>query len=226
MNYKAPLVLSNPLTKPSQINASIIWLHGLGADGYDFEAVANYLLRSDGLPTARFILPHAPEMPLTRNNGYVMPAWYDIYGITPVSQEDAAGIEVSQQYIDTLIENEISLGIPSDRIVLAGFSQGGAMALHTAVRHPLKLAAIVALSTYLPLQSKLSAVAANANKDIPIFMAHGIFDDVISIEMAKSSRDLLMQHHYHISWHEYNMSHSVSNEEITDIEKFLQRVLD
>lgn len=226
MNHKAPLVLSNPSTKSSQINASIIWLHGLGADGYDFEPIANYLLRSDGLPTARFILPHAPEMPVTRNNGYVMPAWYDIYGIMPVSKEDAGGIEVSQQYIDTLIDNEMSLGIPAERIVLAGFSQGGAMALHTALRHSQKLAAIVALSTYLPLQSKLSAIATDANKDTPIFMAHGIFDDVINIEIAKSSHDLLMQHHYHISWHEYHMAHSVSNEEITDIEKFLQRVLD
>ena len=226
MNHKAPLVLSNLSTKSSQINASIIWLHGLGADGYDFEPIANYLLRSDGLPKVRFILPHAPEMPVTRNNGYVMPAWYDIYGIMPVSKEDAAGIEVSQQYIDTLIDNEMSLGIPADRIVLAGFSQGGAIALHTALRHSQKLAAIVALSTYLPLQSKLSAIATDANKDTPIFMAHGIFDDVINIEIAKSSRDLLMQHHYHISWHEYHMAHSVSNEEITDIEKFLQRVLD
>lgn len=226
MTHKVPLELSNSSTKPSQINASIIWLHGLGADGYDFEPIATHLLRPEGLPNVRFILPHAPAMPVTRNNGYVMPAWYDIYGITPVSKEDAAGIQASQQYIDMLIENEIKRGIACDRIVLAGFSQGGAIVLHTAVRHPRKLAAVVALSTYLPLKSELGADATKANKDIPIFMAHGVFDDVITLDRAKASRDFLLDHQYHINWHEYNMAHSVSNEEIMDIEKFLQQVLD
>jgi len=226
MTYKPPLELSHQVTDPTQINASIIWLHGLGADGYDFEPVVNYLLRPDGLANVRFILPHAPEMPVTRNNGYVMPAWYDIYGITPISREDAAGIKRSQQYIDSLIENEMNRGIASERIVLAGFSQGGAIALHTALRHPKKLAAVVALSTYLPLHSELGAHSSASNAHVPIFMAHGIVDDVISLEMAKTSRDLLIQHDYPLSWHEYNMPHSVSNEEISDIEKFLHQVLD
>ena len=226
MNYKAPLELSNHPTDDTKINACVIWLHGLGADGYDFEPIAEYLLRPEGLPNVRFILPHAPAMPVTRNNGYVMPAWYDIYGITPVSKEDAAGIQVSQQYIDALIENEVQRGIPAERIVLAGFSQGGAIVLHTAISHPRKLAAIVALSTYLPLHAEFRADTSTANADIPIFMAHGVFDDIISIDRAKTSRDLLTEHGYRISWYEYNMAHSVSNEEIMDIEKFLQQVLD
>lgn len=221
-----PLELSNFPSDSSQVSASIIWLHGLGADGYDFEPIANYLLRPDGLPNVRFILPHAPAMPVTRNNGYIMPAWYDVYGITPISKEDAAGIATSQQYIKQLIENEIQRGIPAERIVLAGFSQGGAIALHTALRQPKKIAAILALSTYLPLQATLNTEINPANANTPIFMAHGIFDDIISLEMAKISRDVLSSHHYPVAWHEYNMAHSVSNEEIADIEKFLHQVLD
>lgn len=226
MNYKAPLELSSHLPDKVNTNASVIWLHGLGADGYDFEPVVNYLLRPDGLPNVRFILPHAPEMPVTRNNGYVMPAWYDIYGITPISKEDASGIQASQQYIDALIENEINRGIASERIVLAGFSQGGAIALHTALRQPNKLAAVLALSTYLPLQATFNKEVIPANAQTPIFMAHGIFDDIISLEMAKTSADLLSKHGYPVQWHEYNMAHSLSNEEIADIEKFLHQVLD
>jgi phospholipase/carboxylesterase len=183
-------------------------------------------LRPDGLPNVRFILPHAPEMPVTRNNGYVMPAWYDIYGITPISKEDASGIQASQQYIDALIENEINRGIASERIVLAGFSQGGAIALHTALRQPNKLAAVLALSTYLPLQATFNKEVNPANAQTPIFMAHGIFDDIISLEMAKASAELLSNHSYPVQWHEYNMAHSLSNEEIADIEKFLHQVLD
>lgn len=226
MKYKIPLELSHQIPGLSNINATVIWLHGLGADGYDFEPVVNYLLRPDGLPNVRFILPHAPEMAVTRNNGYVMPAWYDIYGITPISKEDASGIKASQQYIDSLIENEINRGIACERIVLAGFSQGGAIALHTALRHPKKLAAVLALSTYLPLQATLNTEVSPANSQIPILMAHGIFDDIISLDMAKISRDLLTKHSYPVQWHEYNMAHSLSNEEIADIEEFLHQVLD
>lgn len=225
MNYITPLELSNHPKHAQSINASVIWLHGLGADGYDFEPIANHLLRPDGLPNVRFILPHAPEMPVTRNNGYIMPAWYDIYGITPLSKEDAKGIETSRHYIQQLIKKEIERGIPPERIVLAGFSQGGAIALHTALRQPQRLAAILALSTYLPLKSTLPAEKHAANFHTPIFMAHGIWDDIITLEMAQSSRDLLLQEHYSVSWHEYDMAHSVNNQEITDIERFLQQVL-
>jgi phospholipase/carboxylesterase len=225
MTYKTPLELSNHDTNPDTINASVIWLHGLGADGYDFEPVVKQLLKPDALPKVRFVLPHAPDMAVTRNNGYIMPAWYDIYGVIPVNQEDEAGIKASQHYIDALIQTEIDRGISSDRIVLAGFSQGGAIALHTALRYPHKLAGVLALSTYLPLHTKLSTEAHPANKNIPIFMAHGIFDDVISLDMSKLSRNLLQDNQYLINWHEYSMAHSVCSEEIADIEQFLKRVL-
>ena len=225
MTYKTPLELTNHNTDLTKINASVIWLHGLGADGYDFEPVAKQLLKPDALPNVRFILPHAPNMSVTRNNGYVMPAWYDIYGVIPVREEDEACIKMSQAYIDALIQAEISRGISSDRIVLAGFSQGGAIALHTALRYPHKLAGILALSTYLPLHAKLNAEAHTANKNIPIFMAHGIFDDVISLEMSKVSRDLLQNSGFSVNWYEYRMAHSVCAEEIIDIESFLKQVL-
>ncbi len=225
MTYKNPLEITHHNSDNSKINASIIWLHGLGADGYDFEPVVKQLLASGTLSNVRFILPHAPDMAVTRNSGYIMPAWYDVYGEIPVSREDEAGIQASQRYIESLIENEINRGIASERIVLAGFSQGGAIALHTAVRFPHKLAGVLALSTYLPLHSKLATGAQAANLKTPIFMAHGIFDDVISLEMSKVSRNLLQDSQYFVSWHEYRMAHSVCIEEIEDIQEFLQRVL-
>lgn len=225
MNYKTPLELTNHNTDINEINASVIWLHGLGADGYDFEPVVKQLLKADALPNVRFILPHAPDRAVTRNNGYVMPAWYDVYGIIPVQQEDEAGIQASQRYIDALIQTEIDRGISSNRIVLAGFSQGGAIALHTTLRYPHRLAGVLALSTYLPLHSKLSTEAHAANKNTPIFMAHGVFDDVISLDMSKLSRNLLQDSQYPVSWHEYRMAHSVCTDEIVDIEQFLKQVL-
>lgn len=223
MNYLPPLVLSN--ANNTHINASIIWLHGLGADGYDFEPVVQQLLQQPQLNNVRFILPHAPEMAVTRNNGYIMPAWYDVYGITPVSKEDEVGIKASQIYINALIQNEINQGIPSERIVLAGFSQGGAIALYTALRYPQKLAGVLALSTYMPLKPALATEAQPANACIPIFMAHGTFDDVISMEMCQLSLNLLKNRQYPVSWHEYNMAHSVCAQEIADIQQFLQQIL-
>ena len=229
MNYKPPLELvshSNSVNKNiSNISASVIWLHGLGADGYDFEPIVHQL----NLPNVRFILPHASDMAVTRNNGYIMPAWYDVYGVTPISKEDEAGIRASQKYINSLIQTEINRGIPSEKIVLAGFSQGGAIALHTALRYPQKLAGVLALSTYLPLKSTLAAEAHPANTGIPIFMAHGIFDNVISLEAAQTSLNSLHNSQFSVShniiWREYNMAHSVCAEEIADIQDFLQRVL-
>lgn len=225
MNHNHPLELTNPNTNNSKINASVIWLHGLGADGHDFAPVVQQLLQPQHLPNVRFILPHAPDMAITRNNGYVMPAWYDVYGITPVSREDDAGIQASQRTINALVQNEIDRGTPSERIVLAGFSQGGAIALHTALRYPQRLGGVLALSTYLPLHAKLASEANPANANTPIFMAHGIFDDVISLEMSQISRDLLQSSQHLVTWHEYKMAHSVCAEEIADIERFLQQVL-
>lgn len=218
-NYKPPLeIVTN---NSSKINASVIWLHGLGADGHDFEPIVHELK----LPNLRFILPHAPVMAITRNSGYIMPAWYDIYGLTPISKEDEAGIQASENYINTLIQLEIDKGIPADKIVIAGFSQGGAMALHTSLRYPKKLAGVLALSTYLPLKSKLVNEASLSNKNLPIFMAHGIFDDVITLDTAKTSLNTLQSCQYLVNWHEYNMAHSLCAQEIIDIRDFLQRVL-
>jgi phospholipase/carboxylesterase len=225
MTYQQPLELSLSTSDNSKIDASVIWLHGLGADGYDFEPIVERFLENPLFSTVRFILPHAPEMSVTRNNGYIMPAWYDIYGNTPVTQEDEAGIKTSQEYINTLINNEINRGIASERILLAGFSQGGAIALHTAVRYPQKLAGVLALSTYLPLHALLNKEANTANTNTPILMAHGIYDDVISLEMAAKSRDLLQNCQYSVNWREYNMAHSLCDQEIIDIQAFLKQVL-
>lgn len=225
MTHDLPLELVNHTVDISKINASVIWLHGLGADGHDFEPIVKQLLQPQRLPNVRFILPHASEMPVTRNNGYIMPAWYDVYGIIPAVKEDDAGIQASQHYINSLIQKEINRGIASNRIVLAGFSQGGAIALHTALRYPQKLAGVLALSTYLPLHSKFASEAHSANASTPIYMAHGVFDDVITIEMSKTSRDLLQSCQYFVNWHEYNMAHSLCAEEITDILDFLKQVL-
>lgn len=223
MTYQPPLILSynNPSLQTCNINASVIWLHGLGADGYDFEPIVAQLQ----LPAVRFILPHAPVMPVTLNNGYTMPAWYDLFGLTAGSREDEAGIEASQVYVNTLIKKEIDQGIPADRIVLAGFSQGGALALYIALRYPQKLAGILALSTYLPLKNKLVEVLNPINQGTPIFMAHGVYDEVITLGTSQMSRDLLQSRQISVTWREYAMAHSVCTQEIADIRAFLQQVL-
>ena len=220
-NYIPPLILNDEPFNHSKINASVIWLHGLGADGYDFVSIVAEL----NLPNIRFILPHAPSMPVTINNGYVMPAWYDLHGTDIGSVEDEAGINQSQLYINTLIANEMMLGIAAEKIVLAGFSQGGAIALHTGLRYPQKLAGIMALSTYVPLKSKLETQAHEANKKTPIFMAHGTLDEIISLATCQVSLKLLQNHQYSITWRQYNMAHSLCAEEIDDIRRFLTDVL-
>ena len=202
-------------------NASVIWMHGLGADGNDFVPVVEML----NLPHVRFILPHAPYLNVTRNNGYEMRAWYDIYGLTPISREDETGINESQTAINALIAQEISRGIAPERIVLAGFSQGGAIALHTALRYPHRLAGVLALSTYLPLKNNLADEKSSANQPIPIFMAHGVDDDIITMERCQDSLAVLHAQNYHIDWHEYPMAHSVCMPEIADIQLFLSQLL-
>jgi len=203
------------------VRASVIWLHGLGANGYDFAPVVDML----NLAQVRFILPHAPSMAVTRNNGYVMPAWYDLYAPSESQQEDLAGITRSEDYLNSLIENEIKRGIASDKIVLAGFSQGGAIALHSATRYPKKLAGVLALSTYLPLKATLAKQAHAANLATPIFMAHGRADDIISLDRALASRLSLQESGFNVQWHEYPMAHSVCAEEINDIRLFLTGIL-
>lgn len=222
MIYKAPLELvSNRHENNLKVNASVIWLHGLGSDGHDFEPVVQKL----NIPNVRFILPHAPEMAVTRNSGYIMPAWYDLYGVTGSSKEDEDGIKNSQHYVNSLIQKELDRGIAAERIVIAGFSQGGAIALYTALRYPKKLGGVMALSTYLPVKTKLATEANPANAATPIFMAHGVFDDIITLDMCKISLQTLQNNHYSVSWHEYNMAHSVCMEEINDIHGFLKQCL-
>ncbi len=202
--------------------ASVIWLHGLGADGQDFVPVIGIL----DLPDFRFILPHAPYRKVTINNGYEMRAWYDLYGLEAGHPEDAAGIRASKTYIENLIERELTRGIPSHKIILAGFSQGGAIVLHTGLRYPKQLAGIVALSTYLPLNATLSVEKSAANQDTPIFMAHGIQDDIISLTTAQATLKRLQAEKYQVDWHEYPIAHSVSIDEIDEIRTFLRSIIE
>ena len=203
--------------------AAVIWLHGLGADGHDFEPVVPEL----GLPAAaavRFIFPHAPVRPVTLNMGMRMRAWYDILQLGG-GAEDEAGIRASQAALEKLIGIERNRGIDARKIALAGFSQGGAIALQTALRYPERLAGVLALSTYLPLAQKLEAERAMANRDIPVFMAHGSSDPMIPLERAERSRDRLAALGYAIEWHQYPMPHSVCAPELADIGAFLVRSL-
>jgi len=204
--------------------AAVIWLHGLGADGNDFAGLVPELDLSH-CPPIRFVFPHAPTLPVTLNGGYVMPAWYDIYGTDLVGRQDGAGIQTSARAIEALIHNEIARGIPAHRIVLAGFSQGCAMALHTGLRFPERLAGLMALSGYLPLADTLAAERAPANAHTPIFMAHGSMDPVVIPARGEASRDLLTQLGYGVQWHSYPMQHSVHPREIADISVFLTQVL-
>ena len=215
--YDAPIEISMSAS-PS---ASVIWLHGLGADGNDFVPVVKML----NLPHVRFILPHAAYKKVSANNGYEMRAWYDVFGFAPGSREDATGVHESQAYIESLISKEIARGIPSKRIVLAGFSQGGAVVLHTALRYNQPLAGVLALSTYLPLKANLPIEKSTQNQATPIFMAHGTFDNIISLDTCRLSFEVLQKQQYSIQWHEYAMAHSVNQEEIDDIRVFLLRVL-
>jgi phospholipase/carboxylesterase len=203
-------------------DASILWLHGLGADGSDFAPIVDEL----ALPLAiRFIFPHAPSMPVTVNGGYVMPAWYDIYSQDIAGNQDEAGIRSAQSMLTALIEREKSRGVRPERIVLAGFSQGGAIALQTALRYPNRLAGVITLSTYLPLESSLAKEMSEANRDLPVFMAHGRYDTVIPKQAAEISRNKLKLVGYKVEWHEYPMMHSVCAEEIRDIRRFLLQIL-
>jgi len=204
--------------------ATIIWLHGLGADGHDFVSIVPELHLPDNLPI-KFIFPHAPERAITINNGYVMRAWYDVKQLSgSFNDEDEPGIRESEKEICALIENEKKLGMSSDKIILAGFSQGGAMALHTGLRYPEKLAGIIALSAYLPLANLFLAEVSTVNQNLPIIMAHGTSDPLIPLMFAKASSDFLIQQGYQIDWHTYPMQHTVCSQEIRDLSQWLQRI--
>ena len=205
-------------------DAAVIWLHGLGADGNDFAAIVPELDLAR-CRSIRFVFPHAPSMPVTVNGGYVMPAWYDIMGPDLQKREDAAGIRRSALAIEALIANEVARGVNPRRIVLAGFSQGCAIALHTGLRHAAPLAGIVALSGYLPLTNDLAAEVHPVNRQVPVFMAHGSADPVVPVARGEASRDVLQAMGYAVQWHSYPMQHSVHPREIQDIATFLQSVL-
>jgi len=198
--------------------AAIIWLHGLGADGHDFEPIVPELRLKKPV---RFIFPHAPMRAVTINQGMRMRAWYDILQLGG-GPEDEAGLRASQKITEELIRAQ---GLPASRVVLAGFSQGGAIVLQTALRYPERLAGVMALSSYLPLAGTLAAERSEANRDVPIFMAHGQYDDLIPPQRARASREYLEKLGYPIEWHDYPMPHSVCAPEIADISAFLSRII-
>ncbi len=208
-------------------DGSIIWLHGLGADGHDFEPIVPELRLPASL-SLRFVFPHAPVRPVTINGGMSMRAWYDIFSLDRGGPVDEQGIRDSGDIATSLVRREQERGIAADRIVLAGFSQGGAIALHAALRYPEKLAGLMALSTYLPLMSSFDSEVvdnpAAVNGDIPVFMAHGTFDPVLPMQMGSDSRDLLQDRGFDIEWHDYPMAHAVCAEEIAHIRRWLLEV--
>ena len=212
------------LASGSDPAGSVIWLHGLGADGWDFVPIVRELPLPEGLQL-RFIFPHAPERPVTLNNGYVMRAWYDINDAELHARADLTGVRRSQAQLEALVARETARGVPDARIVLAGFSQGGAIALYAGLRHPARLAGIVALSTYLIDAPSLAAAAAPANRDVPIFMAHGTHDPVVRLAWAELSRKALEAAGWKVEWHAYPMEHSAVTEEIEAVGVFLRKVL-
>ncbi len=209
---------------PLPATASVIWLHGLGADGHDFEPIVPEL-GLGGAPI-RFIFPHAPERPVTVNMGYVMRAWYDIRSPDLSQEQDEAGTRESEQQLRAWIAHEIERGIPAQRIILAGFSQGGAIVLHTGLRYPERLGGIMALSTYLPLADTVDDEQHAANTDLPIFMAHGQQDPIIPLALAEQSRMTLTTLGHSVEWHDYPMPHSVCREEISAIAEWLRQKLE
>ena len=215
-----PAIVIEPAT-PAQ--GSVIWLHGLGADGHDFEPVVPELKLPATL-ALRFIFPTAPSMPVTVNGGYVMHAWYDIVSQRIDAQQDAEGIHASAKQIEKWIQHELEAGIPADKIVIAGFSQGAVMSLQIGLRYPQQLAGIMVLSGYLPLAETFEKEKSEANAHTPVFMAHGTEDPLIPLMLAEKSRETLQATGYSIEWHQYPMQHGVSQDEIKAISAWLQKV--
>lgn len=209
---------------PAPANAAVIWMHGLGADGHDFESIVPEFDLPEAV-RARFIFPHAPFRPITINGGHVMRGWYDIIELNSLRQEDAAGMRASALLIEALIAQQVALGIPAQNIILAGFSQGAALALHTALRYPQPLAGIIALSGYLPLTSRFEAEVHPANARTPIFLAHGNDDTVVPLRLGENARAVLERNNYVVTWRTYSMPHSVCAQEIDDVGEFLRQRL-
>ena len=199
---------------------AVIWLHGLGADGHDFEPIVPELV-DPSWPALRFVFPNAPVRSITINGGMAMRAWYDISGLEIAQRQDEAGIRDSIRLLGELIEREVARGIPAANILIAGFSQGGAIVLSGGLRYAHRLGGIAALSTYLPLAEKTDTEASSANRDVPIFMAHGMLDPTISHALGEMSRDYLAHRGYSIDWHTYPMAHQVCAEEIADLKRWM-----
>ncbi len=208
----------------SDPTGSVIWMHGLGADGHDFEPLVPELVQR-GERALRFVLPHAPLRPVTINGGHAMRAWYDIAGIDRHTVQDDPGIRAADAAIRALIRREAERGIPTQRVALAGFSQGGAMSLFTGTRYPGRLAGIMGLSCYMLLASTFDAERAPANQSTPIFMAHGTSDPVVPATLGEEANDMLAARDYVVEWHSYRMAHSVCPEEIVHIAAWLRKVL-
>ncbi|HZP65801.1 MAG TPA: carboxylesterase [Rudaea sp.] len=206
-------------TAPNPRHA-VIWLHGLGADGHDFEPIVPELVAPDW-PALRFVFPHAPVRPITINGGMAMRAWYDISGQEIAQRQDEAGIRASIGLLGELVDREIARGVASANILLAGFSQGGAIVLAGGIRHAQPLGGIIALSTYLPMAEKTDAEAAAANRTTPVFMAHGMLDPTIPHALGEMSREYLKQRGYAVDWHAYPMAHQVCMEEIADLRRWI-----
>ena len=218
----APIIIETGNNPP---DSAVIWLHGLGADGHDFEPIVPEL-SLPGSMNVRFIFPHAPMIPVTINQGFVMRAWYDITTADIASRADEEGIFKSVDQVNALVDEQINAGIAADRIVLAGFSQGGVIVLHAGLAQSNKLAGIMALSTYLPVPERLKGTETKTNKNTPVFMAHGSIDQVLPIDLGYTARGWLEREGYALEWHEYeHMPHSVSLDEINHISAWLQRVL-
>ena len=220
----APSLQALEITTNDHPNGSIIWLHGLGASGYDFEPIVPELNLPSRL-AIRFIFPHAPSRPVTLNGGLTMPSWFDVYTLEMGTREDEMGIRQAARCIEQLIEREEKRGIGCKRIVLAGFSQGGAIALHTGIRYARKLAGIIALSCFIPLPNLLAKELNPINHALPLFMAHGTFDQTVLYEFGAKSRDMLIDLNYSVEWHDYPIAHGVCHEEIKDIGNWLTRVI-
>lgn len=203
-----------------KIDACIIWLHGLGADGYDFKDITSQLRLPSSL-NVKFIFPHAPIRPVTLNQGFEMRAWYDIYGLSAHSPEDKPGIQASQSSIEALVQNQIDAGIPAKAIFLGGFSQGGAMALTVGVRFKQALAGIMGLSTYLPMATALQSEKNLQNQATPILLTHGVHDDILPLSWGLSTKEILEKSGYSVDWKTYNMAHQICLEEVNDIRSWV-----
>ena len=220
LHYRDPL----EITPREPARASVIWLHGLGADGSDFLPIVTEF-NHVSLAHVRFVFPHAAEQAVTLNGGHFMPSWYDILGLHEFAPEDEAGIGASVHYLNCLVAREIERGIAPRHIVLAGFSQGGNIALNCALRYPETLAGALILSSYLGLKDRLAVEASAANRTLPIFMAHGTQDDIVAYDFAHASREALSALGYQVDWREYPMGHTLCTEEVSDIEAWLSAIL-